>query len=41
MGFIKIFRNKIDESLTELKTNELLLNKISHRFLITTKLFNG
>ncbi len=27
--------------LTKLKNNQILLNKISHRFLMTTRLFTG
>ena len=27
--------------LTKFKNNQILLNKISHRFLLTTKLFTG
>jgi hypothetical protein len=27
--------------LTEFKNNQILLDKISHRFLVTTKLFSG
>jgi hypothetical protein len=29
------------ECLTKFKTNSILLNKMSHRFLLTTKLFNA
>jgi hypothetical protein len=30
---------KMDGCLTELKNNQILLNKISHQFKMTTKLF--
>jgi hypothetical protein len=30
----------IEVCLTKFKNNQILLNKISHRFLMTTKLFN-
>jgi hypothetical protein len=33
--FLKLF----GEGLTKLKNNQILLNNISHRFLLTTKLF--
>jgi len=30
-----------DACLTKFKNNQILLNKISHRFLLTTKLYTG
>jgi hypothetical protein len=35
------FYNFLDVCLTKFKNNQIFLNKISHRFLLTTKLFNG
>ena len=37
LEFLKFF----DECLTNFKNNIILPNKISHRFLLTTKLFTG
>ncbi len=33
------FRKKLDVCLTKFKNNQILLNKICHRFLGTTKLY--
>ncbi len=33
--------NFVDACLTKFENNQILLNKISHRFLLTTKLFSG
>ncbi len=33
------FEKKTDVHLTKFKNNQILLNKISHKFLVTTKLF--
>jgi hypothetical protein len=33
------FAKKTDVHLTKFKNNQILLNKISHKFLVTTKLF--
>jgi hypothetical protein len=36
------FQKNFDVCLTKFKkNNQILLNKISHRFLLTTKLFTG
>jgi len=35
------FKTFFDACLTKFKNNQILLNKISHRFLLTTKLFTG
>ena len=35
------FYNFFDVSLTKFKNNQILLNKISHRFLLTIKLITG
>jgi hypothetical protein len=37
LEFLKIF----DVCLTNFKSNQILLNTISHRFLVTTKLLSG
>ncbi len=36
-----ILWNYLDECLTKFKDNQILLNKISHRFLLTTELLTG
>ncbi len=36
-----VFYNFFDVCLTKLKNYQILLNKISHGFLVTTKLFSG
>ncbi len=35
------FLKNVDVCLTKFKSNPTLLNKISHRFLLTTKLYIG
>jgi hypothetical protein len=35
------FLKFLDVGFTECKNNEILINKISHRFQVTTKLFIG
>jgi hypothetical protein len=35
------FETCFDVCLTKLKNNQILLNKIVHRFILTTKLFIG
>ncbi len=37
-GILRIF---FDAHLTKFKDNQILLNKICHRFLLTTKIFTG
>jgi hypothetical protein len=35
------FYNNFDACLTKFKNSQILFNKLSHRFLLTTKLFTG
>jgi hypothetical protein len=35
------FQKFLDVCFTKLENSQILLNKISHRFLVTTKLFSG
>ena len=35
------FKKCFDVCLTKFKSNQILLNEISHRFLVKTKLFSG
>jgi hypothetical protein len=40
LEFLEV-ENFFDVCWTKFKNNQILLNKISHRFLVTTKLFSG
>jgi hypothetical protein len=35
------FEKCFDECMTKIENNQILFNKISHRFLMTAKLFSG
>jgi hypothetical protein len=41
LGILNFFIEKNDVCITKFKKAQTLVNKISHRILVTTKLFNG